>query len=251
MKNIYNRLVFGFGPKIEMLKNNQERLNVLEKAYEKGFRLFETAPAYCFGMSERILGQFYEKKKDIKIYTKFSSVILMPKVFEKSRFLIKFFRRLNDKLFYPYPIDFEFKNIKSNYSKSLKNIKTKPQYYLLHGIDRNLTQKEYLDLKYKMKDLCFDEIGFASDSINHNDFSFDQFDVIQTGIESYYKFMADKIPLENKKIILYSVYSYYLKSLKTLDYNIFVKKLLESLPDNVSIVMSSTNLNTIEKWNFK
>ena len=66
MKNIESRIIFGFGPKIELLKNNHERLNLLEKAYEKGFRIYETAPVYCFGMSERILGQFYEKKKEVR-----------------------------------------------------------------------------------------------------------------------------------------------------------------------------------------
>ena len=245
-------MVFGFGPKIEILKNNKQRLEILEKAFEKGFRLFETAPSYCFGMSERILGQFYEKKKEIKIYTKFGfNHYSMPKLFENSSFLIKNFRRLNDKFFYPYPFDYEFKNIKTNYTKSLKNIKTKPQYYLMHGINRNLTQKEYLNLKYKLKELGIDKIGFASDSINHNNFYFDQFDVIQTGIESYYKFMADKIPLENKKIFLYSVYNYYLKNFRTVSYNIFIKQLLKSLPNNISIVMSSTNVKKIEQWNFE
>ena len=251
MKNIYNHIVFGFGPKIEILKSNLERLNILEKAYEKGFRLFETAPSYCFGMSERILGEFYEKK-EIKIYTKFGfSHFFMPKVFEKSNFLIKNFRRLNDKFFFPYPFDYELKNIKQNYSKSLKRIKTKPQYYLMHGINRNLVQKEYLDLKYKLKDLGINKIGFASDSINHNNFSFDQFDVIQTGIESYFKFMADKIPLENKKIFLYGVYNYYLKNYRTVNYNNFIKQLIERLPNNISIVLSSTNVKTIEQWNFE
>ena len=121
----------------------------------------------------------------------------------------------------------------------------------MHGINRNLTQKEYLNLKYKLKELGIDKIGFASDSINHNNFYFDQFDVIQTGIESYYKFMADKIPLENKKIFLYSVYNYYLKNFRTVSYNIFIKQLLKSLPNNISIVMSSTNVKKIEQWNFE
>ena len=64
MKDIQNRIIFGLGPKIEILKNNYERFNILEKAYEKGFRIFGTAPIYCFGMSERILGQFYDQKKN-------------------------------------------------------------------------------------------------------------------------------------------------------------------------------------------
>jgi aryl-alcohol dehydrogenase-like predicted oxidoreductase len=82
MKSIQNRIIFGFGPKIELLKNNHERFNILEKAFEKGFRIFETAPSYCFGMSERILGQFYDKKKELKIYTKFGIKYLpMPRVF--------------------------------------------------------------------------------------------------------------------------------------------------------------------------
>ncbi len=252
MRNIKNRIIFGFGPKIELLKNNHERLDILEKAFEKGFRIFETAPVYCFGMSERILGKFYDKKKEIKIYTKFGiNHFTMPIIFEKSNFLIKNFRRFNNRLFYPYTFDYQLKNLESSYNKSLKNIKTKPLYYLFHGINKDLTNEEYFNLKHKLKDLGMDKIGFASDAIDHSQFSFEKFDIIQTGIGNYYKFIAGKIPLKNKKIILYGVYRYYLKNYQKINYNNYIKKLLQDLPENISIVMASTNINTIESFDFE
>lgn len=252
MKNIKSRIIFGFGPKIELLKNNHERLNLLEKAYEKGFRIYETAPVYCFGMSERILGQFYEKRKEIKIYTKFGiNCFAMPKVFEKSNFLVKNFRRFNNRLFYPYKFDYKLKNLKSSYNKSIRNIKTKPLWYLFHGINKNLTHQEYLNLKHKLKDLGFDKIGFASNAINYSDFSFDKFDVIQIGIGNYFKHIAGKISLENKKIILYGVYRYYLENSKNVNYNTYINKLLKDLPENISIVMASTKINTIDSFSFE
>ena len=57
------RIIFGFGPKINIIKNNTQRLSILENAYNKGFRIFETAPVYGFGLSERLLGEFIKKKK--------------------------------------------------------------------------------------------------------------------------------------------------------------------------------------------
>lgn len=224
----------------------------MEKAYEKGFRIFETAPIYCFGMSERILGQFYEKNKEIKIYTKFGiNCFAMPKVFEKSNFLVKNFIRFNNRLFYPYEIDYKLNDFKSNYNKSIENIKTKPLYYLFHGINKNLTDQEYLNLKHKLGDLGFDKIGFASDAINHSDFSFYKFDVIQTGIGNYFKHIAGKISLENKKIILHGVYTYYLENSKNVNFNTYINKLLKDLPENISIVLASTNIKTIESFNFE
>ena len=45
--------------------------------------------------------------------------------------------------------------------------------------------------------------------------------------------------------------SYYLKNFRTTNYNNFIKQLIERLPNNISIVLSSTNVKTIEQWNFE
>jgi len=245
------RVIFGFGPKIKVIKNNTQRLSILENAYNKGFRIFETAPIYGFGLSERLLGEFIKKKK-IKIITKFGIKSLsMPKIFDNIPFLVKNFERLNNRLFYPNIIDYELNNMNRSIQNSIKRLGQTPCYYLFHGINRNLTNQEYLNFKkkslYLKRNIRINCTGIASEQF-HDDKIFDRnFDIIQTSIEIYYKFIKKKY---KNNFILYGIFNYY-KSQKTdLDFNSFVKKLLKDLPDNCSLILSSTNINTIKKWNF-
>ena len=245
------RVIFGFGPKINIIKNNTQRLSILENAYNKGFRTFETAPIYGFGLSERLLGEFI-KKKNIKIITKFGIKSLsMPKNFDNIPFLVKNFERLNNRLFYPNIIDYELNNMIRSIQNSIKRLGQTPCYYLFHGINRNLTNQEYLNFKnkslYLKRNIGINCTGIASASF-HDDKIFDRnFDIIQTSIETYYKFIKQKY---KNNFILYGIFNYYKNQKTNLDFNSFVKKLLKDLPNNCSLILSSTNINTIKKWNF-
>ncbi|BEU02156.1 oxidoreductase [Agarivorans sp. OAG1] len=54
-----------FGPVSEALS-----LTILEQAYQSGVRFYDTADVYGAGLSERLLGQFYQQHSDITIATK-------------------------------------------------------------------------------------------------------------------------------------------------------------------------------------
>ena len=54
------------------VQSTQERLQLLECAYEAGIRHFDTAPYYGYGEAERVLGEFLREKRDqITVTTKF------------------------------------------------------------------------------------------------------------------------------------------------------------------------------------
>jgi aryl-alcohol dehydrogenase-like predicted oxidoreductase len=245
------RVIFGFGPRISIIKNNTQRVSILENAYNRGFRIFETAPIYGFGLSERLLGEFAKIKK-IKIITKFGiKSLIMPKNFDNIPFLVKNFERLNNRLFYPNIIDYELNSMKKSIQNSIKRLGQTPCYYLLHGVNRNLTNQEYLNFKkksvYLKRNVRINCTGIASASL-HDDKIFDRnFDIIQTSIQIYYKFIKKKY---KNNFILYGIYNYYKSQKSNLDFNSFTKKLLKDLPNNCSLILSSTNINTIKKWNF-
>lgn len=50
---------YGFGQ-----ISQEEAINLLHQAFERGIRVFDTAPIYGFGLSEKRLGQAFEKKRD-------------------------------------------------------------------------------------------------------------------------------------------------------------------------------------------
>ena len=139
--------------------------------------------------------------------------------------------------------------MKKSIHDSIKRLGQIPCYYLLHGINRNLTNQEYLNFKektlYLKRNIGINCTGIASASL-HDDKIFDRnFDIIQTSIEIYYKFRK-----KNINFILYGIFNYYKKLNTNMSFNLFVNKLLNNLPNNCSLILSSTNINTIKKWNF-
>ena len=207
---------------------------------------------YGFGLSERLLGEFIKKKKGIKIITKFGmKSLIMPKIFDNIPFFIKNFERLNNRLFYPNIIDYELNSMKKSIHDSIKRLGQTPCYFLFHGINRNLTNQEYLNfLKktlYLKKNIGINSTGIASASLNDDKIFDRNFDVIQTSIEIYYKFIKKKY---KNNFILYGIFNYYKSQKTNLGFNSFVKKLLKDLPNNCSLILSSTNINTIKKWDF-
>jgi aryl-alcohol dehydrogenase-like predicted oxidoreductase len=249
---VRERLIFGFGPKITKLKNNTQRLSILENAWNSGFRIFETAPVYGFGLSERLLGEFIKNKKNIKIITKFGiKSFIMPKYFDNIPLLVKNFERINNRLFYPYIINYELNNVKKEIINSTKRLRRIPNYYLLHGIDRNLTNNEYINFKKKSlflkKNIKINYTGIASSTFDNDKIFQRNFDVIQTDIQIYYKFIKKKY---KSIFFLYGIFNYYKNQNTNISFNLFVKKLLKNMPNNISLILSSTNVNTIKNWNF-
>ncbi len=62
----------GFGTSSLMGKlDKSESFRLLEAAYEKGIRYFDTAPLYGYGESESLLGAFLRTHRDVTVATKF------------------------------------------------------------------------------------------------------------------------------------------------------------------------------------
>lgn len=100
--------------------------NVLEIAYQKGIRTFDTAPIYGFGQSEKFLWDtFSHVRKDIQIITKF------------------WFSWWNDnKTFF----DFSFQGITSQLEQSLRRLQTDYiDIYLLHIPEPDISAKNIID----------------------------------------------------------------------------------------------------------
>jgi aryl-alcohol dehydrogenase-like predicted oxidoreductase len=71
---------------------NQERLQLLECAYDAGIRHFDTAPYYGYGEAERVLGEFLRGKRDqVTITTKFG---IQPPSVVRNRFVNQMARRI-------------------------------------------------------------------------------------------------------------------------------------------------------------
>ena len=102
-----------------------EALNLLELAYEKGIRAFDTSPSYGNGRAESLLGKFHKKRKDIQLFTKIG---MMPH---------------NT---YEIPHDFSTKNLCLSIEESLRRLNTEQlQLVQLQSPQLNYL-KEYPDL---------------------------------------------------------------------------------------------------------
>ena len=74
------------------VQSGQERLKLLECAYEVGIRHFDTAPYYGYGEAERILAEFLRGKRDqVTITTKFG---IQPSAVVRNRFVNQMARKI-------------------------------------------------------------------------------------------------------------------------------------------------------------
>jgi len=74
------------------VQSGQERLKLLECAYEAGIRHFDTAPYYGYGEAERVLGEFLrEKRNQVTVTTKFG---IQPPSVVRNRFVNQLARKI-------------------------------------------------------------------------------------------------------------------------------------------------------------
>ena len=74
------------------VQSGQERLQLLECAYDAGIRHFDTAPYYGYGEAERVLGEFLRKKRDqVTVTTKFG---IQPPAVVRNRFVNQLARKI-------------------------------------------------------------------------------------------------------------------------------------------------------------
>jgi hypothetical protein len=74
------------------VQSGQERLQLLECAYEAGIRHFDTAPYYGYGEAERVLGEFLREKRDrVTITTKFG---IQPPAMVRNRLVNQLARKI-------------------------------------------------------------------------------------------------------------------------------------------------------------
>ena len=74
------------------VQSGQERLQLLECAYEAGIRHFDTAPYYGYGEAERVLGEFLrEKRNQVTVTTKFG---IQPPSVVRNRFVNQLARKI-------------------------------------------------------------------------------------------------------------------------------------------------------------
>ena len=64
---------FGFGTTSLLgLDSEQDRLALLERAFDLGIRHFDTAPYYGYGEAEKVLGRFLKSRREaVTVTTKF------------------------------------------------------------------------------------------------------------------------------------------------------------------------------------
>ncbi len=162
-------LGFG-GATLTNLKSLKEILQLLDLAFYKGIRHFDTAPLYGQGYSEVIYGKFLkDKRQEITLTTKFGlgennetekipvTLILPLNYLVKS--ITKKLKRSNEEsspFFAGLPYRKIDKNsIQKSFEKSLKRLKTDyVDYYLVHeGLPSFLTEEAFsylLALKKKV-----------------------------------------------------------------------------------------------------
>jgi hypothetical protein len=74
------------------VQSTQERLQLLECAYDAGIRHYDTAPYYGYGEAERALGEFLRKKRDqVTITTKFG---IQPPAMVRNRLVNQLARKI-------------------------------------------------------------------------------------------------------------------------------------------------------------
>ena len=74
------------------VQSSQERLQLLECAYDAGIRHFDTAPYYGYGEAERVLGEFLREKRDqVTVTTKFG---ILPPAMVRNRLVNQLARKI-------------------------------------------------------------------------------------------------------------------------------------------------------------
>jgi hypothetical protein len=83
----------GYGTTALMaVQSGQEKLQLLECAYEAGIRHFDTAPYYGYGEAERVLGEFLRgKRNQVTVTTKFG---IQPPSVVRNRFVNQLARKI-------------------------------------------------------------------------------------------------------------------------------------------------------------
>jgi len=74
------------------VQSSEERLALLECAYDSGIRHFDTAPYYGYGEAERVMGEFLRGKRDqVTVTTKFG---IQPPALVRNRFVNQMARKI-------------------------------------------------------------------------------------------------------------------------------------------------------------
>lgn len=130
-KVIYGTWQIGWAPSFKEC-NKEIALSLLEYAYSKGIRCFDTAPIYGNGQAEEFLWEFLQWKR------------------EKLRIISKFWFSLDHNL-WPYP-DFSKEGIKQQLEDSLSRLQTDYiDIYLLHIPEISLNIPDILETLNELK----------------------------------------------------------------------------------------------------
>lgn len=147
----------GFGTS-SLAKNNTTRavLGNLETALECGITHFDTAPAYCFGHAEMLLGKFIRDKRDrVTVSTKYGITprripwVLMPAFNLVRKPLKKLLASAvkasgsNHHHAFSYTTEIDPQALEDSLHNSLRELKTDyVDNFLLHQIDASLANRE-------------------------------------------------------------------------------------------------------------
>lgn len=192
--NLINNIGFGC-VSLTSLPFESEAIRLLETAYNIGIRLFDTAPIYGNGYSEKIVGKFsINKRHNITLTTKFGlnrkdGFNIPPSIALPLNYLRKKFKKGNSSSFSQLPLQLTSQSlvvknayrridkpeIEGSFYKSLKSLKTDYiDNYLLHeGMPSFLTEEAISFVMKLKKDGKVRRIGVAAGSrnlIDENDF---------------------------------------------------------------------------------
>jgi aryl-alcohol dehydrogenase-like predicted oxidoreductase len=123
---------------------------ILDSAYEQGINFFDTGPNYCYGDSEKILGEFVKTKRQNIIISTKGGLKLSPGglLAKPLRPIFKFIRPFLKKsealkIGHPKRVDFSPKFLNKLLNQSLKRLQTDYiDIYKLHNTDKQILQDE-------------------------------------------------------------------------------------------------------------
>jgi aryl-alcohol dehydrogenase-like predicted oxidoreductase len=249
---IPNRVIYGAG-KLHHLPTIVARQNLIEVAYNVGFRSFDVAPSYGNGINELEIGIALRKKRHTcELNTKFGIPIEIYGSWTRYCFSL---RRLVDKVSgssanaYQRRV-FSAQELESSLDHSLRRLQT-------DFIDTLFVHEPLSAISPKQLDEMFESsqrmkqrgkiraFGIAGriESIHHCS-SIEVFDVIQL---PYADFKRTNTNFINKRVNLYEVYQAYKGQQGAPNFARYVKTALGS-HSNMSVILSSNSVRTVRSF---
>lgn len=240
-----NKIIFGTG-NLHHLVSHRSRQNLLNLAFDLGFRAFDTAPAYGNNINEYELGKALKNKRyDCEINTKFG--IPIPSYPKFSRYCFPIIRLL-DKITLASKMAYELREFKpqtieKSLNDSLSRLKTdyidiffihEPIMKISNAMCESIFEKtNELISKGKIKHLG---IAGTVTSINNCE-SINRLEYFQI---PFLEINAIKKKM-NSSIIAYNIFSAFKKQNKLIHFNEFIGNILAQHED-LSIIISTKSI---------